>query len=73
MDFFQKNILLFVILTIGLSFLFSFSFNLILLKFSQNLGTRSNSENEIRWNKLSKPSLGGISFYLTFQIGRAHV
>ncbi len=68
MDFFQKNTLLFVILTIGIAFVFSFAFNLILLKFSQNLGVRSNSGKEIRWNSLSKPSLGGISFYLIFLI-----
>lgn len=68
MDFFQKNTLLFVILTLGITFIFSFLINLILLKFSQNLGSRSNSIKEIRWSSSSKPSLGGISFYLIFLI-----
>ena len=68
MDFFQKHTLLFVLLTFVITFIFSYIINLIFLKFSQNLGSRSDSIKEIRWSSSSKPSLGGISFYLTFLI-----
>lgn len=40
--------------------------NTILLRFSKNLGTRENDGALIRWSSVSKPSLGGIGFYLIF-------
>ena len=49
------------------SILFSFLINRLFLKFSSNLGTRSNSaENVIRWSTQTKPSVGGISFFILF-------
>ena len=40
--------------------------NRLLLKFSKNLGIRNKNDVVIRWSNQSKPSLGGISMYLTF-------
>jgi len=40
--------------------------NLILLKFSLNLGIRNKNDVTVRWSNSSKPSLGGISLFLGF-------
>ncbi len=47
--------------------IFSFLINVILLKFSSNLGIR-NIDNTalIRWSSTTKPSLGGITFFIVF-------
>lgn len=42
--------------------------NNLFLKFSKTLGIRNNNETIVRWGSLSKPSFGGISFYLSFLI-----
>jgi len=68
MVFFQTHTLLFIIITFVIAFIFSYIINLIFLKFSRNLGSRIDTIKEIRWSSTSKPSLGGISFYLTFLI-----
>ena len=51
-------------------FLFSICFSIlingILLRFSKNLGIRNNQDYTIRWSNQTKPSLGGISFYIIF-------
>lgn len=44
----------------------SFLINGLFLKFASTLGIRNGSETVIRWSSTSKPSLGGISFYLIF-------
>lgn len=49
------------------SLLFSLLINKILLKFSKSLGVKGTNGVEIvRWETLSKPTLGGISFYIIF-------
>ncbi len=48
--------------------LFCILINTILLKFATTLGIRENEKPIIRWSAVSKPSLGGISFYITFLI-----
>lgn len=70
MNIFQNNISLFVVLSIGITFILSLLFNSILLKFSQNLGARQQQavQKEIRWNPTVRPSVGGISFFVTFLI-----
>lgn len=70
MIYFQNNILLFSVLTIGTTFLISFVFNSILLKFTQTLGIRQQqtSQKQIRWNPSARPSIGGISFFVIFLI-----
>jgi UDP-GlcNAc:undecaprenyl-phosphate GlcNAc-1-phosphate transferase len=70
MAYFQNNILLFVVLTIGTTFVLSLVFNSILLKFSQTLGIRNqqSSQNQIRWSPSVRPSVGGISFFVIFLI-----
>ncbi|MCX6270402.1 MAG: MraY family glycosyltransferase [Bacteroidetes bacterium] len=40
--------------------------NSLFLKFSRTLGIRNKNDTIIRWSAESKPSFGGISFYITF-------
>jgi UDP-GlcNAc:undecaprenyl-phosphate GlcNAc-1-phosphate transferase len=40
--------------------------NALLLSFSQTLGIRNKNDIVIRWSNQSKPSLGGISFFVVF-------
>ena len=50
---------------------FSVLINLLILRFSRNLGMRnirSNSFGGVRWGSTSKPSVGGFSFYIIFLI-----
>jgi UDP-GlcNAc:undecaprenyl-phosphate GlcNAc-1-phosphate transferase len=46
--------------------IFSFLINGLFLRFSKNLGTRDIESGQVRWSETSKPSLGGISFFITF-------
>jgi UDP-GlcNAc:undecaprenyl-phosphate GlcNAc-1-phosphate transferase len=49
---------------------FSYMLNKILLRFSRNFGVDSRqAQNLVRWASTSKPTTGGISFYITFLIG----
>ena len=40
--------------------------NVLLLNFSRTLGIRNKNDVTIRWSQESKPSLGGISFFIVF-------
>ena len=40
--------------------------NEVLLRFSQSLGIRNKNDVVIRWSNQSKPSLGGVSFFVVF-------
>ncbi len=40
--------------------------NGLLLRFSESLGIRNKNDVVIRWSNQSKPSLGGVSFYVVF-------
>lgn len=40
--------------------------NVLLLNFSKSLGIRNNNDVIVRWSNQSKPSLGGVSFYIVF-------
>lgn len=42
--------------------------NTIFLKFSKNLGRRDQDESMERWSPVTKPALGGISFYIIFLV-----
>ena len=46
--------------------LISLVVNKLLLSFSQSLGIRNRNDVVIRWSNESKPSLGGVSFYIVF-------
>ncbi|MEM6799895.1 MAG: MraY family glycosyltransferase [Bacteroidota bacterium] len=49
---------------------FSYLLNKILLRFSSNFGIESRqAQNLVRWSTASKPTTGGISFYITFLLG----
>lgn len=60
-DFSVKYILFFVGILI-----FSLLINFIFLKFVRTLGIRNTQETVIRWNESSRPSIGGLSFYIIF-------
>ena len=40
--------------------------NVLLLTFSKSLGIRNKNDVVIRWSNESKPSLGGVSFFIVF-------
>lgn len=40
--------------------------NTLLLRFSQSLGIRNKNDVVVRWSNQSKPSLGGVSFFVVF-------
>jgi len=54
-----------------ISILFSFLTNGLLLKFSRTLGSKDQGEAVVRWSSVSKPALGGISFFIMFLFGVA--
>ncbi len=58
---------LFYLVFLGGSILFSIMINELLLKFSKNLGTR-HKDDLLRWNAESKPSVGGLSFFIIFLV-----
>jgi len=60
--FFTLTFILFIAGTLG----FSLLINLIFLKFVKSLGIRNIKDTVIRWNENSKPSIGGLSFYIIF-------
>lgn len=61
----MKSVLL-LLGTVG----FSYMLNKILLRFSKNFGVDSRqAQNLVRWASTSKPTTGGISFYITFLMG----
>lgn len=44
----------------------SYIINVLLLRFSESLGIRNKNDVVVRWSNQSKPSLGGISFFVVF-------
>ena len=52
----------------GAAFLIALLINAFFLKFARTLGIRNKNDVTIRWSHTSKPSLGGISFYIVFLI-----
>lgn len=60
------NYLLEIIIFFLGAVLVSWLINRLLLKFSRTLGIRNKNDVVIRWSNESKPSLGGISMYITF-------
>lgn len=50
---------------------FSLFINAILLKFATTLGIREKDAPVIRWSSVSKPALGGLSFYIAFLLSMA--
>lgn len=60
---FWINVLFFISMVI-----FTILINSILLSFSKNLGIRDKENTVIRWNPVSKPALGGITFFIVFLI-----
>lgn len=54
-----------LILYFAASFVVCYVMNQLLMGFSQSLGIRNKNDITIRWNKTSKPSLGGIAIFMT--------
>lgn len=48
------------------AFALSWLINKLLLRFSKSLGIRNKNDVVVRWSNESKPSLGGISMFITF-------
>lgn len=59
-----KLIQLFVFFISGI--IVSMVCNELLLRFSKSLGIRNNNDVIVRWSNQSKPSLGGVSFFVVF-------
>lgn len=56
----------------ALTVVFSFLINSLFLRFSRTLGMKNYQDDTIiRWGALSKPAMGGISFYIVFLISVA--
>jgi UDP-GlcNAc:undecaprenyl-phosphate GlcNAc-1-phosphate transferase len=54
------------------AFIFSLMINALFLRFFKTLGIRNNADGTvIRWGAMSKPSVGGITFYITFLLSVA--
>jgi UDP-GlcNAc:undecaprenyl-phosphate GlcNAc-1-phosphate transferase len=52
--------------------IFSLMINILFLRFFKTLGIRNNTDGTIiRWGALSKPSIGGITFYIIFLLSLA--
>ncbi len=51
--------------------LFCLLMNMILLKFITNMGMRGKEQPIIRWSSVSKPAIGGLSFYMAFLLSTA--
>ena len=61
----MKEVLELIAFLIG-GILISMICNEVLLRFSQSLGIRNKNDVVIRWSNESKPSLGGVSFFIVF-------
>ena len=70
MEQFQYLFLVYSIFFVSIVF-FCLLINTILLKFSTTLGIRENEKPIIRWSSLSRPAMGGISFYIAFLLSTA--
>lgn len=62
----ESNLIIKISLIFLSSLIFSFLVNNLFLKFSKNLGIRNLDHQITRWSSESKPSFGGISFFIVF-------
>src|SRR5688572_33283913 len=70
--FFTQSSLLLYGAFFVISFIFSLLINGLFLRFFRTLGIRNKSDGTvIRWGALSKPSVGGITFYILFLLSVA--
>lgn len=60
-----EYLLFYLIFLLG-STVFSFLINGLFIKFAKTLGMRNLDQAQIRWASTSKPALGGISFFILF-------
>ena len=72
MDLFTNKIHLVYLVYFVLLTFFSLMVNALFLRFFKTLGIRNNTEGTIiRWGALSKPAIGGITFYIMFLLSVA--
>jgi UDP-GlcNAc:undecaprenyl-phosphate GlcNAc-1-phosphate transferase len=65
------HLFIYAVLFLG-SLAFSFLINSLFLRFFFTLGMRNNNDGTvIRWGTLSKPAVGGLSFYIVFLLSLA--
>ncbi len=64
----MDNYIIISLIFFAVCWLITLVINGLLLKFSQTLGIRNKNDVTIRWSNTSKPSLGGISMYVSFLI-----
>lgn len=55
-----------IVVFLNLGILISLTTNGLILNFAKSLGIRNKNDVTIRWSNESKPSLGGISFFVVF-------
>ena len=60
------NSILHILGFFGGAFFLSLVINTFFLRFARTLGIRNKNHLEVRWSNISKPSLGGISFYISY-------
>jgi len=61
-----QNLLLIIFVFFGGALVISGAINTFFMRFSKRLGIQQNNHLETRWASTSKPSLGGISFFISF-------
>jgi len=68
----QNSSLILYTLFFSSAVIFSLMINILFLRFFKTLGIRNNADGTvIRWGTLSKPSIGGITFYIIFLLSLA--
>lgn len=68
----EKKVLLIYLAFFLAAIVFSLMINALFLRFLKTLGIRDHSDGTIiRWGTLSKPSIGGITFYIMFLLSLA--
>lgn len=68
----QNSSLILYTLFFASAVIFSLMINVLFLRFFKTLGIRNNADGTvIRWGTLSKPSIGGITFYIIFLLSLA--
>ena len=63
-----QNLIVFYIAFLFFAVVLSALFNQILIHFSKTLGVKNHDVTIVRWSAVSKPALGGISFYMVFLV-----
>ena len=66
MNNYEYTFLVYAEFFLSVLLLFGLVINTILLKFSKTFGIRDKDNAMVRWSNVSKPALGGITFFYEF-------